>query len=171
MSKKDAASVKIDAGPRFRSADEEFDENGMPIYHDTLLGTMKSLWKHIGKYKRDTIYAWLLVALETLGEILIPYVMQYLVDEIDVGASGTINVGMCFLWGGIMLLLACCGVVTGILAGFFAASASAAFLSTSLLSASCLRLASSRSFFSRSSSFAFCCAMASAFSFCFSSHS
>ena len=125
MSKKDAASVKIDAGPRFRSADEEFDENGMPIYHDTLLGTTKSLWKHIGKYKRDTIYAWLLVALETLGEILIPYVMQYLVDEIDVGASGTINVGMCFLWGGIMLLLACCGVVTGILAGFFAASASA----------------------------------------------
>ena len=114
-----------DNAPRFRSADEEFDENGMPIYHDSLIGTAKSLWAHIGRYKKDTFLTWLFVALETLGEILIPYIMQYLVDEIDVASTETINIGMCFLWGGIMLLLAVFGVIMGILAGFFAASSSA----------------------------------------------
>ena len=124
MSKNAAKAIRENENnaPRFRSADEEFDEQGMPIYHDTLLGTMKSLWRFIGKYKKDTILAWIFVALETAGEILIPYMMQYLVDEIS---APSINVGMCFVWGGVMLALACCGVVTGILAGYWAASAAA----------------------------------------------
>ena len=56
MSKNAAKAIRENENnaPRFRSADEEFDEQGMPIYHDTLLGTMKSLWRFIGKYKKKS---------------------------------------------------------------------------------------------------------------------
>ena len=42
MSKNAAKAIRENENnaPRFRSADEEFDEQGMPIYHDTLLVTI-----------------------------------------------------------------------------------------------------------------------------------
>lgn len=104
---------------------ERYDENGMPIYKDGIISTFKGLFRHLGKYKKDTFLAWLFVSLETVFEILIPFMMQFLVNSIDVEVGQQINLGYTFLIGLAMVLFACGGVVTGIMAGYWSASASA----------------------------------------------
>lgn len=113
-----------EAVERGTSADELYDEKGMPIYKDSVLKTVGKLNKQLGKYKKDVLLTWLFVALETLCEILIPYLMQFMINSIDKENPATINLGEVFLWGLLMVGLAICGVVFGIAAGYWAASAS-----------------------------------------------
>lgn len=106
-----------------QDANEEYDEKGNIIYKDKLLSTIHKLNQNLGHYKKDLFLTWLFVALETLCEILIPFIMQYLIDEINV-QNGLPNLTNVALWALLMLFLAVCGVVFGILAGYWAASCS-----------------------------------------------
>lgn len=106
-----------------QDANEEYDEKGNIIYKDKLFSTIHKLNQNLGHYKKDLFLTWLFVALETLCEILIPFIMQYLIDEINV-QNGLPNLTNVALWALLMLFLAVCGVVFGILAGYWAASCS-----------------------------------------------
>ena len=106
-----------------QDANEKYDEKGNIIYKDKLLSTIHKLNQNLGHYKKDLFLTWLFVALETLCEILIPFIMQYLIDEINV-QNGLPNLTNVALWALLMLFLAVCGVVFGILAGYWAASCS-----------------------------------------------
>ncbi|MDE7250324.1 MAG: ABC transporter ATP-binding protein, partial [Lachnospiraceae bacterium] len=84
---------------------------------------MRALLKQIGEYKRDTIITPIFTVLEVVSELLIPFVIADLIDKgIEAG-----NMKDVYLYGSIMLILAFVGLVFGILAGRFAASASAGF--------------------------------------------
>ena len=84
---------------------------------------LKILYQQIGAYKRDTILTPIFTALEVLMEIFIPFVIASLIDEgIDKG-----NMEKVYFYGGIMLVLAFLSLLFGVLAGRFAASASAGF--------------------------------------------
>ena len=84
---------------------------------------IRALLKQIGEYKRDTIITPIFTVLEVVSELLIPFVIADLIDKgIEAG-----NMKDVYLYGSIMLILAFVGLVFGILAGRFAASASAGF--------------------------------------------
>ena len=106
-----------------QDANEEYDKKGNIICKDKLFSTIHKLNQNLGHYKKDLFLTWLFVALETLCEILIPFIMQYLIDEINV-QNGLPNLTNVALWALLMLFLAVCGVVFGILAGYWAASCS-----------------------------------------------
>ena len=48
---------------------------------------MKFLWKHIRKYRWMILFGMLLKLAGTLTELLIPYVMEHLLDHVVVGRS------------------------------------------------------------------------------------
>ena len=64
---------------------------------------MKFLWKHIRKYRWMILFGMLLKLAGTLTELLIPYVMEHLLDHV-VPQKQTAPV---LMWGGAMILLAC----------------------------------------------------------------
>ena len=80
---------------------------------------VKTLLKQIRGYKKDTIITPIFTVLEVLAELLVPFVIASLID-----AGNLWNV---YLYGALMVVLAFLGLVFGILAGRFAASASAGF--------------------------------------------
>ena len=69
----------------------------------------KQLMKYIGEYKKYFILAPLLVVGEAIAELLLPYCMGRIVD---VGVA-TGNVPYMFLMGGLMILIAIGGILTG----------------------------------------------------------
>lgn len=84
---------------------------------------IKVLLKQIGEYKRDTIITPIFTVLEVVAELLVPFVIAALIDEgIETG-----NMRNVIFYGAIMLILAFAGLLFGILAGRFAASASSGF--------------------------------------------
>lgn len=84
---------------------------------------LKTLLGQVKEYKRDTILTPIFTALEVCMEVLIPFVIASLIDKgIETG-----NMQNVLLYGGIMLLLAMFSLLFGILAGKYAASASAGF--------------------------------------------
>lgn len=84
---------------------------------------ISTLVKHIEGYKRETILTPILVALEVLLDILIPFLMSKMVNE---GIS-TGNMGIVWKYGLLMFLAATFALVTGGLSGRYAAIASAGF--------------------------------------------
>ena len=64
---------------------------------------MKFLWKHVRKYRWMILFGMVLKLAGTLTELLIPYVMEHLLDHV-VPQKQTAPV---LLWGGAMILLAC----------------------------------------------------------------
>lgn len=88
----------------------------------TLARYMKGYWKHV-------YLAWLCVAIEVVGEVMIPFVAQYAVNIID-PASGMMSesdVPNLIMYCSIMAALAIVSCVGGVFAGFFAAIASSGF--------------------------------------------
>ena len=83
---------------------------------------VKTLLKQIGAYKKDTIITPIFTVLEVVAELLVPFVIASLIDK-GIEAGNLRNV---YLYGA-LILLAFFGLVFGILAGRFAASASAGF--------------------------------------------
>lgn len=84
---------------------------------------LKTLMKHIGKYKKYAILTPLLTAGEVFMEILIPFVTAMIIDK-GIGQGNIKNV---LIYGAIMLVLAFISLVFGVSAGRTAATASTGF--------------------------------------------
>lgn len=84
---------------------------------------LRNLKKYIGEYRRPTILTPIFTALEVFMEMMIPFVIALLIDR-GVSAGDFQNV---MIYGGIMLLLAFMSLAFGVLAGKYAAEASAGF--------------------------------------------
>lgn len=84
---------------------------------------LKTLMKHIGKYKKYAILTPLLTAGEVFMEILIPFVTAMIIDK-GIGQGNIKNV---LIYGAIMLVLAFVSLVFGVSAGRTAATASTGF--------------------------------------------
>ena len=84
---------------------------------------LKTFSRYIGEFKWDTLLTPVFTALEVVMEILIPFVTASIIDK-GVRAG---DISAVFRYGGIMLVLAFLGLLFGILAGYYAASASSGF--------------------------------------------
>lgn len=84
---------------------------------------LKTLYRQIGAYKKESILTPIFSALEVLMEILIPFVTALIIDK---GISAG-NIQKVCQYGALMLLLAFLSLFFGIQAGRYAASASSGF--------------------------------------------
>lgn len=92
------------------------------------ISTLKFLMGHIKQYWKVTCLTWLMVLLETACEVFVAYFMQDLINSINnVAASGTVDPKPIYMYAGIIAGFAIVAAITGILAGAFAAKASAGF--------------------------------------------
>ena len=84
---------------------------------------LKKLFSYVGEYKKESILAPILIAMEVLIEISIPFLMASIIDN---GLSKS-NMNHIFFMGGISFLLATVSMISGIGAGKYAARAAAGF--------------------------------------------
>lgn len=84
--------------------------------------TLKVLSKHIKGFWKDAILTWGCVILETALEILIAFFIQFLLEQVRIN-----NVNGIILWACIIAGMAVLAAVLGVLAGYWASSASAGF--------------------------------------------
>ena len=90
--------------------------------------TLKFLLKNIHGYWKVTILTWFMVLIETACEVFVAFFMQDLIDSVnEIGASGEMDAGPIYMYAGIIASFAVVAAITGILAGAFAAKASAGF--------------------------------------------
>ena len=87
------------------------------------MSIIKTLAKQIKEYKKDTILSPVFVALETVMEVLIPFLMAYLIDD---GINKN-DMGAIYRIGGLLVVCAIASLVLGILSGKYSARASAGF--------------------------------------------
>lgn len=85
--------------------------------------TIRKLGSQIGEYKKPSLLTPLFVSLESVMDIIIPFVMAYLIDKGI--TNGDINV--IYLCGAALIIFAFLSLLFGILAGKFAADASAGY--------------------------------------------
>ena len=84
---------------------------------------LKTLAAQIKQYKRSTLLTPLFTVLEVVMEVLIPFVTAAIIDKgINAG-----DISKVYIYGGIMLVMAFMSLTFGVLAGKFAANASAGF--------------------------------------------
>ncbi len=84
---------------------------------------IKKLMEQIKEYKKDTILAPVFVALETIMEVIIPFLMVYLIDDgINVGDIDTI-----YKIGALLVICSIASLVFGVISGKVASRASAGF--------------------------------------------
>ena len=88
-----------------------------------MLNIIKTLTKSIREFKKETILAPVLVTVEVVMECLIPLYMVTMLERIQQDNS----IGNILFWGGILLVMALVSLVFGMLAGRYAAKASAGF--------------------------------------------
>ena len=84
--------------------------------------TLKVLGKHIKGFWKDAILTWTCVILETALEILIAFFIQFLLEQVRIN-----NINGIILWACIIAGMAVLAAVLGVLAGYWASSASAGF--------------------------------------------
>lgn len=84
--------------------------------------TLKVLSKHIKGFWKDAILTWGCVILETALEILIAFFIQFLLEQVRIN-----NINGIILWACIIAGMAVLAAILGILAGYWASSASAGF--------------------------------------------
>lgn len=90
-------------------------------------GTIKTLLKSVRQYKKPSLITPLFMVLEAFCECLIPFFMARMVNEVQASATATMQ--PIVKYGLILLLLAVCSLLSGVLAGRFAAQASCGFAS------------------------------------------
>ena len=84
---------------------------------------IKILLSQVKEYKRASLLTPLFSALEVIMEVLIPFVTAAIIDRgIEAG-----NISQVYFYGALMLLLAAFSLLSGVLAGKYAASASSGF--------------------------------------------
>ena len=88
-----------------------------------MLNIIKTLTKSIREFKKETILAPVLVTVEVVMECLIPLYMVTMLERIQQDNS----IENILFWGGILLVMALVSLVFGMLAGRYAAKASAGF--------------------------------------------
>ena len=86
---------------------------------------LKTLYNQIKQYKKASLLTPVFTSLEVVMDVLIPYVTAMLIDR-GIMAG---NLGNVYLYGAIMIGMACLSVFFGIMAGRFAAYASSGFAS------------------------------------------
>lgn len=91
------------------------------------MNTYKKLAKYIGPYWKDTVFTWLSVFIEVTCEVGVVFMMQFLIDEVKAINGESTQLKLIAIYSGGIALLAIIAAITGILAGYFAASASAGF--------------------------------------------
>lgn len=84
---------------------------------------LKKLIKQIKGYKKETILAPIFVALESVMEVIIPFLMAYLIDN---GINKS-DINVIYKIGAILILCAIASLFFGILSGRYASKASAGF--------------------------------------------
>ena len=82
---------------------------------------LKIMLSQLKEFRRDSLLAPLFTALEVVMEVLIPVAMAAIIDQ---GIEAE-NLGKVYQYGALMLVMACCSLVFGVLAGRYAARASA----------------------------------------------
>ncbi|MBR1506889.1 MAG: ABC transporter ATP-binding protein [Eubacterium sp.] len=87
---------------------------------------LKTLWKQVGEYKRDSFLTPVFMLCEVIFETLIPYFMGLIINELSVKDREPV-LSTVFMYGGIMLILAAGGLWSGIMGGKYGASASTGF--------------------------------------------
>lgn len=91
------------------------------------MNTYKKLAKYIGPYWKDTVFTWFSVFIEVTCEVGVVFMMQFLIDEVKSINGESTQLKLIAIYSGGIALLAIIAAITGILAGYFAASASAGF--------------------------------------------
>lgn len=91
------------------------------------MNTYKKLAKYIGPYWKDTVFTWLSVFIEVICEVGVVFMMQFLIDEVKAINGESTQLKLIAVYSGGIALLAIIAAITGILGGYFAASASAGF--------------------------------------------
>jgi len=86
---------------------------------------VKTLLKSVREYKKPSLITPLFMAVEAFCECLIPFFMAQMISESVLKAGGAMT--HILKYGGILLLLAVVSLVSGVLAGRFAATASCGF--------------------------------------------
>lgn len=92
-----------------------------------MMKTYAKLAKYIHGYWKDTILTWVSVFVEVVCEVLVVFFMQYLIDAVKAISSEGTALNTIYLYSGLIALIAVIAAITGILAGYYAASASAGF--------------------------------------------
>ena len=80
---------------------------------------LKTLLAEVKQYKRDFIIAPIFTVLEVFMEVLLPFIMALLIDE---GISAG-NMGKVVTWSIVMIVVACCSMVFGLLACVYTSKA------------------------------------------------
>ena len=87
------------------------------------MNVIKTLTKSLREFKKETVLSPVLVSLEVVVECLIPLYMVTMLEKIEADNS----IENILFWGGILLLMAAVSLLFGMLAGRYAAKASAGF--------------------------------------------
>jgi len=84
---------------------------------------IKKLLKSVGEYKRDTILTPVFVSFECLLDVIIPYMMSFLIDK-GITAGDTHEI---IKYGIILVVCSLLAMFTGIMSGFYGAKATSGF--------------------------------------------
>lgn len=85
---------------------------------------IRKLSHYIGEYKRDTIFTWILVLIESICEVLVAFFTGKIVNVFNSLSETPSNITQVYINCIIVASLAIVAATTGILAGFYCASAS-----------------------------------------------
>jgi ATP-binding cassette subfamily B multidrug efflux pump len=88
--------------------------------------TLRKLSVYIKGYWKDLLLTWLFVLVESICEVLTAYFMQYLIDAVDELSEGESALAI-YKFSSVIAAIALTAAGMGILAGYYAASASAGF--------------------------------------------
>ena len=84
---------------------------------------LKTLGKHVGAFKRDSILTPLFMLMEVFMEMVIPLMMASIIDDgVEAG-----DIGHIYVMGAWMVVAACVSLLAGVLGGKFGARASTGF--------------------------------------------
>lgn len=88
---------------------------------------VKTLLKSVREYKTPSVITPIIMVGEAAMEIIIPFIMTYLLKEIELAVSGEGNITTVIFYGVIMLVCALFSLFCGVMGGKLAAKASAGF--------------------------------------------
>jgi ATP-binding cassette subfamily B multidrug efflux pump len=89
--------------------------------------TYRSLFSYLHGCWKDTILTWIAVLGESICEVLVAFFMQFLIDAVKGKNNSGPIINDIYLYSGLIAGIAIIAAVLGILAGFWAASASSGF--------------------------------------------
>ena len=89
-----------------------------------LISKLKLVFSYIHEFKKYAILTPILMIGEAAAECMIPFVMSLLVSSIEEG-QGNVDMGVVWMYAGILIGMTVLSIICGVLGGIFAAKASA----------------------------------------------